>query len=109
MKWTKGRHKTGYLKLKLFESTIFSCDCYLIKYPKNSGIPVHIDKVDEGWEHHRINIVLKKAKGGLFRLKGVPILKRIIRFRPDLESHGVSRVKKGTRYVLSFGWLRRSA
>ena len=105
MKWELGRQGTGYYKLKLFESKIFKCDCYLLKYPTNSEVPFHLDKV-KGHEHHRLNMVINHAIGGGFYIKDQQIKSRVIRFRPDLSLHRVDKVIKGTRLVLSFGWLR---
>jgi hypothetical protein len=30
---------------------------------------------------------------------------RVKWFRPDIHEHSVTPITKGTRYVLSFGWL----
>ena len=38
-------------------------DCYLIRYRKGAEIKTHTDPV-EGKDHHRINVVLKKAEFG---------------------------------------------
>lgn len=85
-------------------------DCYLIRYVKGSFIPPHVDAVPEGQRHFRLNIILKKSeKGGELCLLGTPLFKlfypRIVLFRPDLDMHCVTRVEKGSRYVLSIGWV----
>ena len=104
--WKRGRQETGYFKLKLLQLKNF--DCYLLKFPQGSEIPEHIDPVMFK-RHYRLNIVLKKARvGGKFLAHSgkKPIINwpRVILFRPDVTSHGVSKIEKGTRYVLSFGW-----
>lgn len=108
MKWKKGRQGSGYFKRLLLKGKTW--DLYLLKYPAGSHIETHLDPV-EGKEHHRINIVLKKSKGGFFfkddgSTRVMFLLNRIVRFRPDIEAHGVTTVISGTRYVLSFGWVK---
>lgn len=109
--WKKGRQDSGYFKIKLLESKRFKFDMYLLKMPVGSYINPHFDQV-EGYEHNRLNFILKKSKlGGNFYTRKYPhnvkyYDNRIIKFRPDIELHGVDCVIKGTRYVLSIGWLR---
>ena len=69
-----------------------------------SKITEHRDLVAKG-KHYRLNIVIKKApEGGTFKGKTIwNILDRVILFRPDIETHSVSEVLSGTRYVISFG------
>lgn len=111
IKWQEGRQKTGYEKLKIFESKFLKMDCYLLRMKEGSHIDFHYDKV-EGYEHNRLNIILKKAEyGGEFCLEGPSgyprrVRDRIILFRPDIDHHAVSKVERGTRYVLSIGWLK---
>jgi len=115
MKWEKGRQNSGYEKIKLLESQRFKFDVYLLRYRKGASIPPHYDPAPFGFAHHRLNIVLKRAKdgGNFFTLShGIHrphkfMNNRIIFFRPDITSHMVSKVKRGARYVLSIGWLRK--
>lgn len=102
--WTKGRQNSTYNKKLLFQSERF--DCWLLYYPKGSFIQEHIDEVDEGKNHYRLNIILIKAKqGGLFKsITTILNLGRIILFRPDISPHRLTVVKKGYRVVLSIGW-----
>lgn len=107
-KWVEGQQMTGYFKLTLaFVSkwTPIPFDCYILKYPTGSYIPPHRDELQIPGRHYRLNIVLKRGEGGEFVCDN-PIYgsKRINLFRPDLELHSVTRVTKGTRYVLSFGF-----
>lgn len=81
-------------------------DVYLLKFPQYSHIPVHTDTVDSG-KHYRMNIILKHAEiGGEFITDdSIYNGSRIKLFRPDETPHSVSRVERGTRYVLSIGWV----
>lgn len=106
--WIEGRQGSGYFKLKLLESKLFKFDVYLLKYPVGSYIDVHIDPSPEGYEHHRLNVILKKPKkGGTFVLDHVDQTGRIHKFRPDIQEHNLHRIESGTRWVLSIGWLRK--
>lgn len=111
LKWLEGRQNTGYEKLKIFESKLLKMDCYLLRMREGSYIDFHLDEV-EGYEHYRLNVILKKAEyGGEFFVRGPSGYPRLIRnrvnyFFPDTMEHGVTKVKRGTRYVLSIGWLR---
>lgn len=105
MTWEKGRQGTGYLKKLLAQGQ--SWDLYLLKFPKGSNIDGHTDPVP-GKRHYRANFVLKRArKGGEFWCRGRRAgKKRLAVFRPDIEIHGVSYVQRGTRWVLSLGWVK---
>lgn len=107
-RWQKGRQKSGYDKMLLMRVTWpVKFDTYLLKFPQGSEIAPHKDKVDFG-KHFRLNVVLKKAAlGGAF-ICDDPIFDsgRIKLFRPDISQHKVTKVEKGSRYVLSVGWVR---
>ena len=109
-KWEKGRLNTGYKKMKLFESKTFKFDAYILFYPEGSRVPPHTDKV-KGYIHNRLNIILKKPKKGgsfyCYHMNPGLSSKRIVRFISD-NVHGVLKIEKGYRLVLSFGWLRKS-
>ena len=109
VKWIEGRQKSGYFKRTIFSIKSFRIDCHILKFPTGSYIDTHLDTVDGGWNHYRLNIVLRRAKsGGRFWSETVKHdSQRIIIFRPDKEPHGVTTIHKGTRYVLSFGWLTK--
>lgn len=107
--WVPGRQNGSYKKIKLFESTKYLFDFYLLYYPQGSAIASHKDYVTFG-KHYRLNYVLKQAKdGGVFILAGKPLLKlgRLVLFRPDEQCHSVSTIKKGYRIVFSIGWVRK--
>lgn len=108
--WVKGRHGTGYYKYKLFESTLLGCDLYILKYPKGSYVPIHVDPV-MGYEHHRINLTVWWSGE-----QGYPYVDKnnkwcrqgwAYKFRPDIMPHVVATKRSGVRYVLSIGWLGR--
>jgi len=102
--WVEGRQGSGYLKKLLAQGETW--DLYLLKFPKGSHVEGHLDPVP-GKAHHRANFVLWRAKkGGEFWCRGRRAGKRRLAiFRPDTMLHGVSRVQRGTRWVLSLGWV----
>lgn len=110
-RWYKGRQESGYDKLLLATAKRFPIpfDLYLLRFNEGSEIPPHKDEVSDG-EHHRLNIVIKNAKqGGEFICNNILWqTKRIKYFRSDISEHSVTKVRKGKRYVLSLGWLRRA-
>lgn len=106
--WQKGRQESGYEKMTILRSKLFKFDVYILKYPENSIIKAHTDPVDEIYEHHRLNIVLKQAKkGGVFICNGEIQKGRFHYFRPDIMKHEVTKIEVGTRYVFSLGWLKK--
>ena len=87
---------------------------YLLRYPKGSYIdehkdPIKVESADaDGWpqrKHYRLNVVLRHARaGGEFVCeRAIFRTRRITLFRPDKVVHGVTRILRGTRYVLSLG------
>jgi len=105
--WKIGRQNSGYQKMLLFKSKWpIPFDLYVLRYSKNSYVPLHKDPV-LGGKHHRLNVVLKYAKeGGKFvGCKKTFQWWRITLFRPDKVLHRVTRIQSGTRYVLSLGWI----
>lgn len=101
--WQKGRQGTGYYKYPIISLPFF--DCYLLKYKEGSYIPSHRDSITNK-RHFRLNIVIQEAiKGGQFVCeKSILSLRRISLFRPDRYYHQVTKIIRGTRYVLSFGF-----
>lgn len=113
MNWVAGRQGGDYWKLKIFESKLFKFDIYLLKFDCNAYISGHTDPTPEGYEHHRVNLVLQKSRG-VFWTQGTENKMwygaRYMRFRPDTTVHGM--VIGGERnykdgYWLSIGWLRK--
>jgi hypothetical protein len=110
LRWEGGRQNAGYEKMLLcFAYWPIKFDMYLLRFKVGSEIPPHIDPVTSG-KHYRLNIVLKSAiEGGEFICKN-PIYetRRIKLFRPDVSEHRVTRIAKGTRYLLSIGWVKNT-
>jgi hypothetical protein len=109
-RWQRGRQQSGYDKMLLLQSRWpLAFDVYLLRFRQGSGIPPHTDPVAAG-RHYRCNIVVKRAHGGGEFLCDAPIFatSRIKLFRPDACEHSVTRVERGSRYVLSIGWVRGS-
>lgn len=104
LKWQTGRQNSGYDKLPLLQGKKF--DFWLLRFREGGYINWHVDKVDTG-RHYRLNIFVKPAEiGGEFRTNGSIIKNRFFcLFRPDIHRHSVTPVNKGTRYVLSFGFV----
>lgn len=108
--WKEGRQGSGYQVLTLINNQFFKFDLHILKYPEGSQIHPHRDPAKKGFKHYRLNVVLRAGEsGGHFWCKS-PIFKtkRIALFRPDIDTHHVTTVFKGTRYVLSIGWLKKS-
>ncbi len=107
-RWRNGRQETGYAKMLLLQGRFpLPFDVYLLKFPEGSQVPEHVDEVTCG-EHHRVNLVLRHADEGGEFICDTPIYEndRIKYFRSDIAPHGVTRVVRGVRYVLSVGWLK---
>lgn len=84
-------------------------DCYILKYPIDSFIPPHKDDAPFGSEHWRLNAIISSGDGGLLQLncRNVELgYGDAVIFRPDQLMHSVSKIKRGERYVWSFGTLK---
>lgn len=81
---------------------------YLVHYSAGHAIMPHVDMVAEG-RLYKLNCVVVKPRAGgefwcektIFNLFG-----RIVLFRPDLYQHRVSRIERGSRWLLSFALAR---
>lgn len=112
LKWEKGRQGSGYSKMLLLTAKWpVPFDIYILKYPPESYIDWHTDPSKPGYEHHRINIILKQSDGYFMtrqkignNLLNVLSDKRFIKFRPDITLHSVTKCTR-SRYVLSIGYL----
>lgn len=104
----RGRQMSGYDKMLLLQSLWpLPLDMYILRFTEGAEIAPHVDAVSSG-EHYRLNIVVKRALSGGEFVCASPIFEsaRIKYFRPDACEHSVTRVNKGSRYVLSIGWVR---
>ena len=107
MRWVDGRQGGGYRKMLLFSSVKRQLDVYLLHFPEGSEVPIHVDPAPEGFIHKRLNIFLKRAKeGGQIFVEG-PVLNigPFNYFMPSVWRHLMTRVTKGSSYILSIGWL----
>ncbi len=76
---------------------------YLVRYPEGHKVGSHLDMIAQG-RLYKLNCVLVKPKAGgeflceknIFNLFG-----RVILFRPDRYEHRVSRIERGSRWLLS--------
>lgn len=103
--WYYGRLNGQYL-VKRFEFPFM--DFCIIKFPELSYIPAHVDPVETGKIHNRLNIIIKRAdEGGEFQCDQYKswFFGRVIYFKPSESTHSVTQITKGERLVLSFGWL----
>jgi len=110
-RWQTGRQQSGYDKMLLLQSMWpLPFDVYILRFPQGSEIAPHTDPVSLG-RHYRLNIVIKRAASGGEFVCATPIYTsaRIKLFRPDACEHSVTRVVRGSRYVLSIGWVRRGS
>lgn len=106
---TPGRQRSGYFRLTLFSSKWLKWDAHVIYYPHGTGIPRHCDPSPvKGYRHHRVNIILKKPRGGgVFNTidpKAKLFLGRVVYFSPEHEHH-LTECRGSGRMVISFGWL----
>lgn len=108
-RWQRGRQQSGYDKMLLCGAYWpVKFDTYLIRFPLGSEIKPHVDKVSSG-RHFRLNIIIKNAQlGGEFICENSLFQSnRIKLFRPDITKHQVTKITKGSRYILSIGWIIR--
>lgn len=90
----------------LFQSRRLSI--YLVRYSAGHRVVPHVDGVAEG-RLYKLNCVLVKPKSGgeflcqknIFNLFG-----RFIAFRPDLFEHEVTKIERGSRWLLTFALTR---
>lgn len=109
LKWIQGRQNTGYYKMRLLISKKLSFDSYLLKFEDGVEVPWHYDPVSTGRKHFRLNIILRRGRGGELVIDdGKPIASsRFFHlFRPDIQRHRMTRVEGRIQYMLSIGWLR---
>lgn len=108
--WRRGRQEGGYDKLKLFSSSFFGCDGYVLRLPVGCYVAKHCDPVESGYRHHRLNITIKKSSYATDRMYTLGKVHRWWRFeffRPDLYPHGLEPIKDSI-YMLSFGFKTRA-
>lgn len=115
--WVSGRQGTGYDKMSLLPQSIsnrFKLDLLFIRMSEGVEIPSHVDPVPDNMKklgytkHVRMNIIIiAPIDGGEFCLNSVATQKRINIFSPSHTNHSVTKIQKGSRLVLSCGWLKK--
>jgi hypothetical protein len=106
-RWDEGRQKTGYDGFLLLLNPFFiPWHVVLLRFKLGAHIPPHKDVV-KGKKHYRLNLIIWQAKkGGEFVCEKPIYQSKYLNFlRSDLSRHEVRKVEKGTRYVLSIGWV----
>jgi hypothetical protein len=106
-KWGNDKFDTGYKIFTIAYSMKYHFDCYLFYYPTGSFIPKHKDP-DKYGKQYRFNIELVSADdGGKFICKNniISWFNKIYLFRADRDYHWVTKIEKGQRIVLSFGFF----
>jgi hypothetical protein len=112
-RWADGRQGGGYRKLPLLRSRLLRLDAYLLRFPEGSQARWHTDPSPVGWRHWRANLTLRPARDGGRFLWAASMGPRVRRlgpltvFRPDVTPHALTRVERGSLWLLSVGWLRR--
>lgn len=102
MKWKPGRLNSKYEKLVLCNLGFF--DINLVRIPKGTTIPTHIDFIPYK-KHYRLNIELIRPKiGGRFVGKTLFRIPRITLIRPDIHPHSITEIFEGHALILSIGW-----
>jgi hypothetical protein len=115
LRWVPGRQNGGYDKMLLAQSKRLKFDLYLLRFHEGSDVKNHRDPCPEGFSHHRVNWTLRFADaGGLTLIEMKPGTnnyryeeRRLYRFRPDIQRHFVTHVKRGSILMVSFGWLTK--
>ena len=81
---------------------------YLVHYRTGHRIAPHLDMVSEGRLYKLNWVLVKPGDGGEFICEKAIFnaFGRIILFRPDLYTHEVSRIRSGSRWLLSFALSR---
>jgi hypothetical protein len=107
LRWERGRQNGGYDKLLIAQSQLLKFDLYVLRFPEGAEIKPHTDPVKTG-RHFRLNVIVKAARrGGEFVVKDAIVNRpRVKFFRPDVSEHSVTRIEEGSRYVISFGYVR---
>jgi len=107
LKWKKGRQEGSYSKMALIPgwlSRFLAADAYLIRFPAGCSVMKHKDPVEPGYNHHRVNITLKRAnyRERMYILGPIKRWWRVEIFRPDLYEHGLQPISE-SMWMLSLG------
>ena len=104
-KWVTGRQNPTYEKFLIAQSKLLKADCYLLRYRKGSYLNPHIDKTDKAHRHFRANLILKQSKAGgdFFCENSIIDWPRLKVFEAGKYTHGITKIEKGKRLILSMG------
>lgn len=110
-RWRIGYRRSGYMKMRLAAGMLpIPWDLWLFHMVEGVEIPPHRDVARGRFAErraYRLNWIVKSAKrGGVFYTeKSVfNLFNRLILFRVDTCTHGVTKIEHGERYMLSFGF-----
>lgn len=116
-RWQGGRqNKAGYRKMLIYQFQRLRCDCYLLEFDPECLIQPHRDPAPAGYDHLRLNIVLRGGGIlGIFLTSDAWHTTRIGRRGfgrrwPVLNASGLYHDYENDNcrtLILSFGWLRR--
>lgn len=110
LKWIPGRQEGAiYSKALIYRFRLFKFgfDCYVLKYPPTTSLPLHVDKVSSG-KHWRMNITLCGSSIFYRELNSEEMqcsCKRINIFRPDIQKHMLTVGGRGC-VKLSSGFVK---
>jgi hypothetical protein len=115
MRWEAERQNPGYEKMVLWVSKRWKFSICLIRINPGTSVKMRVDPAPAGYEHHRLNITLKRSRVGMVLYEKVAGSNRffiqedrVLKFRPDVQRHLVTQVNGGRWWMLSIGWLRRA-
>lgn len=105
------RSDTGAMPAKVKTRVLFHSkrlSIYLVRYPEGHKIGSHLDMVSEGRLYKLNYVLIKPRAGGQFFCEQniINLSGRLYLFRPDLYQHGVSKIERGSRWLLSFALTR---
>lgn len=103
MFWKRGRQDAEYHTLKLFQSSLFKFDVYLLRVPANNLVPWHTDPAPEGYIHRRFNAHLKGRGWTYLGSMGNSSKTRTLKFDASEVEHAY--LANRDVLILSIGWL----
>lgn len=78
-------------------------DIIALRYPDGSSLPEHRDVV-KGFKCYRANLCFNSGTGGEFVSESYIFKSKYFNiFRPDINTHSVTKVVGGTRWMFSIG------
>lgn len=107
-KWQYGRQNTSYKKWQFLK--LPKMDAYFLHIHNGTEIPIHLDLAPNGYEHYRLNIVLKAPNlGGDLHCENCFINRKYLQFfKASSSRHSLSKIEDGEAFYLSIGWLKKT-